>query len=420
MKERLDYVEAARFCNRYGAHATTIEAVRVGLTLQPDNPMLYVYRAAAYDEFGRSAEAAADCEAAIRLDPHGHPAVLALITLALVREREGDHAGALAAARQAIAIDPNDREAHACLGTVMAWHGEYPAAWPELECHWLPERVQVGRRFPELREWDGEPLDGKRLLLVHHQGLGDQIQMLRYVPQLRERATEVLLECRPEMTALLQTVPGIDAIFGFGAAPRERFDAFARVMTLPRLCGEDGRPGHSRVPYLRADAARTARWAPRLAAPPGVRRVGLVWAGNPRHENDRRRSIPLAAFAPLAGVPNVRYLALQVGPRANDAAPDGLALTRLADEIGDMADTAAIVAQLDLVIAADTSVAHLAGALGVPVWLVLPWRPDWRWSPSASDTPWYPTMRLFHAAEPDIASVVPTVAAALRTPSSLA
>ena len=414
MKESLDYVDVARFCNAHGAHATTIDAVRIGLTLQPDNPMLYLYRAAAYDEFGRSAEAIADCEAAIALDPQGHAAVLALITLALVRERLGDHAGALAAAGRAIALEPNDREAHAALGTLRAWHGDYPAAWAELECHWLPERMQFRQRFPDLTEWNGEPLDGRRVLLVHHQGLGDLIQMLRYVPRMCERAAEVLLECPPSMIELLRDVPGIAEIFTFGSAPRERFDTFARVMTLARLCGEDGAPGHSGVPYLAAGATRKQTWASQLAVPAGTRRVGIAWAGNPLHENDRRRSIPLDAFAPLAAVPHVRWFSLQYGARANDAAPPELELTRLADGIGDMADTAAIIAQLDLVIAADTGVAHLAGALGIPVWLVLPWRPDWRWSPNAADTPWYPTMRLFHAAEPSFATVMTQVADALR------
>lgn len=414
MWQGLDYVDAARFCNAHGAHATTIDAVRIGLRLQPENPMLYVYRAAAYDEFGRSEEAIADCEAAIRLDPRGHSAVLALITLALVRERLGDRAGALDAAGRAIAIEPNDREAHACLGTIRAWHGEYPAAWPELECHWLPERMQCGKRFPELTEWNGESIAGQRLLLVHHQGLGDLIQMLRYLPRVRERAAEVLLECPPSMIELVRPLRDISEVFVFGGAPRERFDRFGRLMTLARLCGEDGAPGQSGVPYLTPDPARLRTWAPRIAARDGVRRVGLAWAGNPLHENDRRRSIPLELFAPLAACANVQYVSLQYGARADDAAPAGLALVRPSSEIADMADTAAIVAQLDLVISADTSVAHLAAALGVPVWLVLPWRPDWRWSPTASDTPWYPTMRLFHAAEPTFAAVMSEVAEALR------
>jgi hypothetical protein len=238
--------------------------------------------------------------------------------------------------------------------------------------------------------------------------------MLRYVPHLRERCAEVLLECPPALMELIRSVPGIAEIFPYDGAPRERFDTFVRAMTLPRLCGEDGTPGRSGVPYLSADPARVQHWAPRLAAPSGVRRVGLAWAGNPQHENDRRRSIPLGTFAPLAGVPNVRYVSLQVGARAGDVAPPDLRLLRPAAEIAGMADTAAIVTQLDLVISADTGVAHLAGALGVPVWLILPWRPDWRWSPASDATPWYPTMRLFHAAGPAFDAVLAQVAQALR------
>ena len=413
MWKALDYVDAARFCNAHGAHATTIDACRIGLSLDPDNAMLHVYRACAFDEFGRSAEAVADCEAAIRLDPGGHAAVLALITLALVRERQGDGAGALAAARSAIAIEPADREAHAALGTLLAWHGEYAAAWPELECHWLDERLQFRRRFPDLTEWNGENIDGRRLLLVHGQGLGDMLQMLRYLPQVRARAAQVLLECPHSMLELVRALHGAENVFVTGTAPRERFDAFARMMTLARICGEDGSPGRSGVPYILAGDARKATWAPRFAPRAGRLRAGIAWAGNPAHPNDRRRSIPLAAFAPLAQTPHVEWYALQVGPHASDPAPPGLDLTRFDDAITGMSDTAAIVAQLDLVITIDSSVAHLAGAMGAPVWLLLPWRPDWRWSPAAGDTPWYPTMRLFHAGEGSWPALLPEVAAAL-------
>lgn len=411
--QSLDYADIARFCNANGAHATTIDACRIGLSLDPANAMLHVYRACAYDEFGRSAEALDDCEAALRLEPGGHTAVLALVTLALVRERMGEHAGALDAAARAIALDPADREAHALQGTLLAWHGDYPAAWPELECHWLAERLRYRQRFPDLAEWNGEPLDGKRLLVVHGQGLGDLIQMVRYVPRLRERCAEVLLECPPALSELVRPLPGITAIFAGDTTPRERFDVFARAMTLARLCGEDGTPGSSGVPYLRADAERKAAWAARLTTSDGNRRVGIAWAGSPAHENDRRRSIPLDAFAPLGETAHVQWYSLQYGPRAGDPAPPGLALTRFGDGIRDMADTAAIIANLDLVISADTAVAHLAGALGIPVWLILPWRPDWRWSPAAAETPWYPTMRLFHAAEPSWSTVMTGVARAL-------
>jgi hypothetical protein len=409
----LDYEDAARFCNAGGAHATTIDACRIGLALHPANAMLHVYRACAYDELGQLPEAVADCEAALALEPRGRAAVFALITLALVRERLGDSAGALAAALTAIALEPADREAHALLGTLRAWHGEYPAAWPELECHWIDERMQFMQRFPDLAEWNGESLAGRRLLLVHGQGLGDMLQTLRYVPRLRERGARVLLECPQPMLALARALPGIDDVYLNGTAPRERFDAFARMMTLPRLCGEDGAPGHSGVPYITAGEPHKTTWAQRLPASSGSFRAGIAWAGNPVHQNDRRRSISLEAFAPLAGVPDVQWIALQVGARANDPAPLALELTRVGDAIGDMSDTTAIVAQLDLVICADTSVAHLAGALGIPVWLLLPWRPDWRWSPVAHDTPWYPTMRLFHAAEPSWTPLMAEVAQAL-------
>jgi hypothetical protein len=376
--------------------------------------MLHVYRACAYDELGQLPGAVADCEAALQLAPSGRIAVFALITLALVRERLGDSTGARAAAHAAIALEPADREAHAALGTLLAWHGEYPAAWPELECHWLDERMYFMRRFPDLTEWNGEPIDGRRLLLVHGQGLGDMLQMLRYVPRLRERGAQVLLECPPAMLGVVRAACGSDDVFVTGTAPRERFDLFARMMALPRLCGETGTRGASGVPYIAADAARTATWSGRLPPRDGRTRIGIAWAGNPQHENDRRRSIPLDAFAPLAAAANAQWFALQVGPRANDAAPPDFPLIRLGDAIADMSDTAAIVAQLDLVVSADTSVAHLAGAMGVPVWLLVPWRPDWRWSRAASDTPWYPTMRLFHADEPAWTALINDVAGALR------
>jgi len=412
MWHALDYENAARFCNAHGAHATTIDACRIGLSLTPDNPMLHVYRACAYDELGRLDEAVADCAAALRLAPRGPAAVFALITLALVRERMGDHADALESANAAIALEPADREAHALLGTLRAWHGEYPAAWPELECHWLDERLRFRERFPDLTEWNGEPLGGRRLLVVHGQGLGDLLQMIRYVPRLRERGAQVLLESPPALAALLRSVSGITEIFIAGTAPRERFDAYVRAMSLARICGEDGAPGQS-VPYVAAEAERIARWAERIGPRAERLRAGIAWTGNPSHPNDRRRSIPLDAFAPLAGVADARWFSLQYGPRAADPAPPGFALTRFGDALADLSDTAAIIAQLDLVITADTSVAHLAGALGKPVWLLLPWRPDWRWSPVASDTPWYRTMRLFHAAEPSWAGVMHEVAAAL-------
>lgn len=414
MWQALDYADVARFCNANGAPATTIEACRIGLSLHPEDPMLHVYRACAYDEVGQLAEAIADCEAALGLAPSGPAAVFALITLALVRERLGDGDGALQAARRAILTEPADREAHALLGTLLAWHGDYSAAWPELECHWLDERIRFRGRFPDLVEWNGEPIDGQRLLVVHGQGLGDLLQMIRYVPQLRKNEAHLLLECPAPLLGLMRSVPDIGDVFVSETAPRDRFDTFVRAMSLARLCNENGMPGNFGVPYLTADAVRAAIWGERIGGRRAALRAGIAWAGNPSHQNDRRRSIPLAAFAPFAGLPNIEWVSLQHGARAEEAAPPGLALTRLGESIRDMSDTAAVIAHLDLVITVDSAVAHLAGAMGVPVWLLLPWRPDWRWSPSAGETFWYPSMRLFHAAEPTWWRILDEAAVALR------
>jgi hypothetical protein len=408
-----DHADAARFAIAHGAHATAIDVCSAGLARDPDNALLYVYRAAAYDEFGRSAEAAADCAAAIRLAPDGRAAILAGITLALVRERMGDRAGALAAARAAIALDPAERESHAALGTLLAWHGDFPAAWPELECHWIAERVACRQRFPDLAEWNGEDIAGRRLLLVHGQGLGDLLLMLRYLPRVRERCAELVLEVPPALLRLAQTVRGADAVAPRGSVARDRIDAVARLMALPRVLAEDGVAGRSSVPYLHAGERLVATWARRLAPRTGRVRVGLAWAGNPAHPNDRRRSLSLAALAPLAETPGVAWVSLQVGTRADDDAPAAFDLTRFGTTIGDLADTAAIVAQLDLVVSVDTSVAHLAGALGKPVWLLLPWRADWRWPGAGTATPWYPATRIFHATGPTWDGAIADVAAAL-------
>lgn len=413
MQQAPDYENVARLCNAYGRHADTFAVCAAGLARDPGNAMLHVYRACAHDEFGRSAEAIADLEAALRLAPRGPVAIQALITLALVREREGDRDAAFAAIGRALALDPADREAHAAFGTLLARHGAYPRAWAELEFHHLDERVRYHKRFPDLREWNGEPIAAQRLLVVHGQGLGDLLQLARYLPRLRERCARLLLECAEPLVPLLRASAVADGVAVSGTTARADFDAFARATALPRIFAEDAR-AFTGVPYLRAPHAARDAWRARLGPRDGRRRIGLAWAGNPAHPNDRRRSIPLDAFAPFAELADVRWISLQVGPRAADAPPAGLALERYDEHIHDMSDTAALLGELDLAVCADTSPAHLAGALNLPVHLLLPWRPDWRWQPEAERTPWYPSLRLWHAHEPSWGPAIAALTAALR------
>ena len=274
MWKALDYADVARFANAHGAHATAIDACGIGLSLEPENALLYVHRAAAYDEFGRSAEAIADCERAIALEPHGRGAILAGITLALVHEREGRHGAALAAADAAIAIDPNERESHAVRGTLLAWNGAYPAAWAELECHWLDERIRCMHRFPGRAEWNGDDISGRHLLLVHAQGYGDLVQMLRYLPRVRERCARITLEVPAALLSLATSFEGADGIVLKETTPPEAIDVFARMMSLPRILGEDGHNANSGVPYLMAPDTAVFDWARRFAAPDARARVG--------------------------------------------------------------------------------------------------------------------------------------------------
>jgi hypothetical protein len=218
---------------------------------------------------------------------------------------------------------------------------------------------------------------------------------------VRERAPRILFECQPELKELLRCVPGIEELVARGEAVTD-FDRHVPLLSLPRIFGTTLETVPAEVPYLAPDPDRVARWRERLAAPAGAARIGLVWAGNPLHKNDHNRSIRLAELAPLLATEGASFFGVQKGPAAAEAAelPPGVRLVSLSDDIHDFADTAAILSQLDLLIAVDTSVVHLAGALALPVWTMLPIAPDWRWQLECTDSPWYPTLRLFRQATP--------------------
>ncbi|MBI3710034.1 MAG: hypothetical protein HY246_20500, partial [Proteobacteria bacterium] len=250
------------------------------------------------------------------------------------------------------------------------------------------------------------------------QGLGDTIQFIRYVPLVAALGGRVVLQVSPELKRLLQAFPGVERL----VAPADelpRYDVHLSLLSLPRAFATELPTIPDDVPYVTAEPAAVRAWGQRLAAYRG-RRVGLVWAGRPEHRNDRNRSLQLQKLATLAAVPDVTFLSLQKGPAAAQLAgpPAGFSPVDLGQELGDFADTAAVIANLDLVISVDTSVAHLAGALGRPVWCLLPFAPDWRWLRGREDSPWYPTMRLFRQRRHgDWSDVAARVVEALRVPA---
>ncbi|GFO70873.1 hypothetical protein GMLC_44520 [Geomonas limicola] len=331
----------------------------------------------------------------------------------------GDLAGARDCYLKVLACDPQYADAHWNLALVELQLGDYPAGW--LGYEWRFKKVDPIplKEFPRPL-WDGGPLAGKTILLHAEQGFGDTIQFVRYATLVAGRGARVLVQCQsPPIAKILESVPGVSRVLVRGEALPD-FDCHAPLMSLPLLSGTTLDSVPAQVPYLAPDPGLLARWGERIAesqAPAGKLRVGLVWAGRPTYQDDARRSLSLKLFAPLARLGGVSFYALQVGPGAEQAAqpPAGMELADLGSRVHDFSDSAAIVAHLDLVISADTALAHLAGALGKPVWVLLPKACDWRWLTGRTDSPWYPTARLFRQSERgDWAGVLERVAQALN------
>jgi hypothetical protein len=297
---------------------------------------------------------------------------------------------------RALAIQADYPEARRNRGFVWLTQGRFSEGWPESE--WRLECADSGKCHFSQPKWDGAPLAGRTLLVYAEQGLGDTLHFIRYVPLIEQRGGKVLVQAQKALHPLL-------AQSGFGrwlVAPdaQPTFDVQCPLMSLAGLIEGLGGEPHWDGPYLTADPARVVHWEPRLREMGGFK-IGIVWAGNPEHPHDRYRSVHLKQFAPLAEIPGVRLVSLQKGPARGQISEMAgrLELVDLADELdvagGAFMDTAAVIRHLDLVIAVDTSTAHLAGGLGAPVWVPLQISPDWRWLVHGSETRWYPSMRLF-------------------------
>jgi len=302
----------------------------------------------------------------------------------------------LEAFAQALAIDPGLAQAHFSRSFVLLLRGDYAGGWNDYEWRWkLPAFNAPVRRFAQPM-WDGRALAGATILLHAEQGLGDTLQFARYAPLVAERCGAVILESQRELAALMRSVRGLSQVVARGE-PLPHFDAHAPLMSLPAVFGTTLERIPWDGPYVHADPARAAQWDLDAHAGGARLKVGLVWAGRPQQWDDRKRSLTLGRLAPLASAEGVAFFSLQVGEAAAQAAapPAGMRLVDLTSRIADFSDTAALVSQLDLVITIDTSVAHLAGAMGRPVWVLVAHAPDWRYHLGREDMPWYPGMRLF-------------------------
>ena len=301
---------------------------------------------------------------------------------------------ALASFCAAIVIEPDRAEAHYNAGLVRLRLGDFENGWRDYEWRWRKADWADKRRNFTAPLWLGaEPIEGKTILLHAEQGLGDTIQFVRYVPLMARRGATVIVECQTELKNLLCDIPGAARLIARGEV-LPAFDLHCPLLSLPLAFAGLSSLSAS-VPYLRPQAERTAKWRDRLPAN-GRLRVGVCWAGSGAHLNDRNRSIPLERLAALLSVSGIDFINLQ--KEVSDAEAAILrehGVHQLGQEFADFADTAAVISMLDLVISVDTSVAHLAGAMAKATAVLLPFSPDFRWMLDRTDTPWYPTMRLF-------------------------
>ncbi|MEI9982881.1 MAG: tetratricopeptide repeat protein [Aliidongia sp.] len=335
-------------------------------------------------------------------------------------------AGQVDAARhhfeRAVALRPDYADAHCNLAMLHMAMGEFEPGWRHFEWRWSLAQLRPERREIAPR-WDGSDGMGRTILIWSEQGLGDCLQFCRYVPLLAQRGWKVVLEVQRPLVRLLRQLAGVEIVVAAGTTCGAAIDCQCSVMSLPYQFGTVLETIPARMPYLMPEAAEIERWARRLrqaGLTDEVLKVGLVWAGNPRLYSpalaavDARRSVPLAQLAPLLSVEGVRFVSLQKDRRPGEV-PAEWGLLDLMNEVEDFADTAALVAELDLVIAVDTSVLHLAGAMGKPVWLLNRANGCWRWLEGRDDSPWYPSMRIFHQPrQSDWASVIDHVLTALR------
>jgi len=389
-----------------------IRCYRQALRFKPDYVEAHMNLGNAQRQRAQLAHAAASYQQALRLKPDFAEAYSALGT---VLQEQGYFDESMACYQKALHLKPDLAEAHWNRSLLWLLLGALEQGWPEYEWRWTQTRFT--RRPFSQPLWDGSDLGGRTILLDTEQGLGDTLHFIRYVPLVKQRGANVIVECQPPLVRLLSSVQGIDCLLASGS-PLPAFDVQAPVASLPGIFRTCLATIPRAVPYLHADCKLVEHWKSamcdvRCATSEEVHLtshiahrtshflVGIAWQGDPTFPGDRQRSIPLARFAPLAKVQGIRLISLQKGPGIDQL--HGLANQfpvhdlgdRLDEAAGAFMDTAAIMKNLDLVISSDTAVAHLAGALGVRVWLALARVPDWRWLLQRPDSPWYPTMHLF-------------------------
>ncbi len=386
------------------------------LAIDGANAEVHSNRGTALKELSRFDEARAALARALQIRP-AYPDALSNLATCLLAE--GRTADALEAYGLALALDPQHRDAHWNRALALLISGDWANGWAEYEWRFHKFAAPCTSTAPR---WDGVRLDGKTILVCAEQGAGDTLKFVRFLPLVQAMGGRVVFACPPALHTLMASCAGIDSL----VAPHETVphDVWVPLLSLPGLFGTTPKTVPQNTPYLSAPLGLADAWRAKInSAAPDTVKVGICWAGSPDQKNDHNRSARLLDFAPLADVPGVTFFSLQKGESAAQTAapPPGMTLVDLTPSIHDFADTAALMGGLDLIVTVDTSVAHLAGALGLPVWTLLPHAAPWHYLHGRADSPWYPTMRLFQQTTPRdwapvFAQVTATLLAAVAAP----
>ena len=453
LNSKADFLEAClnlgRAYKKLGHYSEAIESFRRALAIKADHVPAYLALSFLYHELGDNCGAITCCRQALTLDPKSVEAynnlgnalvddgdIISAIesyrgalqirsdradiyyNLANALKSAGRIHSAIENYQRALALKPDFINARWNLSHALLLSGNFLAGWREYECRFqLPGQKDIYPYCLGAARWDGTSFNDRRLLVHDEQGLGDTLQFIRFLPFAKALGGTVIFESRKPLLNLLRGFPGIDELVPRSDEGQGRTDCdiFIPLLSLPALFGTTLLTIPAKVPYIYADPTTRDAWCKRLGGDDF--KVGIAWSGNPRHANDRNRSCPLEFFKPLANIFGVKLIGLQAGGAANKAENSTypMVLENIGKEFTDFGDTAGAIEALDLVISVDTAVAHLAGAMGKSVWLMLPFLPDWRWLMGRKDSPWYPTMRLFRQPKPgDWATVIDHIGDSLQ------
>lgn len=383
-----------RMAGRLDAAEATL---REALAIKPDSAAALNNMGMVYIDQARPLEAVSVLVGATQLDPG---LAMAHYNLGIALKELNELDESIAAYRRAIALQPDFVQAHVNMAIALLLDGQLEEGFEEYEWRRRPPFSQEPAR--ETPPWDGLVDPNGSLLLVTEQGIGDAIQFARYIPFIAREGMRVIVQCRPELEELLQSVEGVASTYRMDETP-PRCSGWLPLMSLAHLFETRLDKIPRNVPYLQPPFGKMQHWGERLLELGETIKVGLRWAGNPQNTLDRQRSIPLASFAGLGGMAQVTFISLSDVPPAAGAEAEAARAIGLVDfsaELADLSDTAALVANLDLVISVDTAILHLAGALGRPTWGLVKCSPHWPWLLDRNDSPWYPSVQLFRQAKP--------------------